>query len=318
MSEALPSGTRIIGGRYLLLRLLYERPRVNLYLGWRLPRAGQNGGMVAIRELVLSGLPAEGRARVVQAAWEELLAPGVVNAQHLPAAAIESVWMGSERGRHYLVLRLFEDRGGCSVVMPLADLLQQRYWPRWLDWQVAVAWTILLSRIVARLHHQGTILVDFDPSTILIDETGMAAWAPLLLPSWPPSPCFWPGEDRVEDYFPHLFPQEDAFAAPELSSGWYDERADVYTLGAMLYLLLTRHAPVSAPRRLLYTHHHQDGLELVSPRFFCRTLPSALEKIVSRALALEPGERYPSVFTLVEALEEAQANLMFVKQRFSP
>lgn len=315
MSEALAPGARILDGRYVLLRLLYARPRVNLYLGWRLAREGSNGsgrqrqgGLVAIRELALDGLPARARARVEKAAWEEFLSPGVVSALRLPASgATERLWTGSEQGRHYLLMRLFESDG--SVVIPLADVLQRPHWPRWLDIQVAVAWTIQLARVVARLHRQGTILIDLDPLTILIDEsarTVKAAWSPLLLPSWPPSPCFWPAEDRVQAYFPLLLRREQAFVAPELLSRLYDERAAVYALGALLYLLLTRCAPVSAARRLLYARKQSDGLELASPRFFCPTLPPALEEVVLRALALEPDERYPSVFSLVEALEEVQ------------
>jgi serine/threonine protein kinase len=233
-------------------------------------------------------------------------------------------------------MRLFERHAGRFVMMTLADLLREHHWPNWLDMQVAVAWAIQLCRVVARLHRQGTILVDLEPSMILIDESGKAAWSPLLLVSWPPSPCFWPGispdlssgerEYRVkvgdravvgdraeassaptnaEDYFPLAFPPlESAFAAPELLSGFYDERADVYALGAMLYLLLTGYAPVSAMRRLLHADNHVDGLELVSPRFFRPQMPTILEEIVFHALALEPDERYPSVFALIEALEE--------------
>ncbi len=314
MSEALPKDSRILGGRYILLRLLYERPRVNLYLGWRLPRDGQGGGMVAIRELVLEGLPAEARAQVERAAWEEFLSPGVVGTMLLPGAGkTERTWLGTEHERHYLVMRLFEGKVGCSVVTTLSDLLQQRHWPHWLNMQVAVAWTIQIARVVARLHRLGTILVDLDSSTVMVDESGKAAWSPLLLASWPPSPSFWPDGAMVEAYFPVPFPQQNAFAAPELLSGLYDERADVYALGAMLYLLLTRHAPVSAPLRQLHAQEHGDGLELVSPHFFCPPLPLILEEIVLRSLALEPDARYLSVFALVEALEEVQASRVFAK-----
>lgn len=320
MSEALSAGSWILEGRYVLLRLLYMRPRVNLYLGWRLARDGGNrrggqSGLVAIRELVLTGLPARARVRVEQAAWEEILSPGVVSALRLPAAgATERLWSGTEHGRHYLVMRLFEGRAGGSVVMPLADLLQQPRWPRWLEMQAAVAWTIQLSRVVARLHRQGTMLVDLDPSTIMIDASdslAKPAWSPLLLACWPPSPCFWSEQESVQTYFPLQLRWEHAFAAPELLSRLYDERADVYALGAMLYLLLTGYAPVSATRRLLHAREHSEGLELVSPRFFCPVLPPVLEEIVSRALALKLDERYPSVFALVEALEEVQASQVF-------
>jgi serine/threonine protein kinase len=319
MSDSLSAGSRILEGRYMLLRLLYTRPRVNLYLGWRLPREGGNQqqdrqrGLVAVRELVLDGLPAGARARVEQAAWEEFLSPGVVSALRLPATgATERLWTGVEQGRHYLVMRLFESQAAGSVVMPLADLLQRPRWPRWLETRVAVAWTIQLARVVARLHHQGTIPVDLDPSTIMIDASDRAtkaAWSPLLLACWPPSPCFWSKRESVQAYFPLRFRRENVFAAPELLSRLYDERADVYALGAMLYLLLTGRAPVSATRRLLYARKQSDGLELASPRFFCPALSPALEDIVLHTLALEPHKRYPSVFTLVEALEEAQKSL---------
>ena len=314
MSESL-AGSRILDGRYVLLRLLYRRSRVNLYLGWRLPREGgtRQSGLVAVRELVLDGLPAGAHARVEQAAWEEFLSPGVVSALRLPAAgATERLWTGAEQGRHYLVMRLFEGQAAGSFVMPLADLLQQPRWPRWLDTQVAVAWTIQLARVIARLHRQGTMLADLDPLTIIIDasdRTMRATWSPLLLACWPPSPCFWAERECVQVYFPLRFRRESAFAAPELLSRLYDERADVYALGAILYLLLTGHAPVSASRRLLYARRHSDGLELVSPRFFCPALPPALEEIVLRALALEPRERYPSVFALTETLEAVEKDL---------
>lgn len=312
MSESLAAGSRILDGRYMLLRLLYTRPRVNLYLGWRLARGGDNrqSGLVAVRELVLDGLPAGARARVEQATWEEFLSPGVVSRLRLPAAgATERLWTGAEQGRLYLVMRLFESQTAGSFVMPLADLLQEPHWPRWLDTQVAVAWTIQLARVIARLHRQGTMLADLDPSTIIIDASDRAtrvAWFPLLLPCWPPSPCFWAEGESVQAYFPLRFRRESAFAAPELSSRLYDERADVYASGAILYLLLTARAPVSASRRLLYARRHSGGLELVSPRFFSPTLPSVLEEIVLCALALEPRERYPSVFALIEALEAVQ------------
>ncbi len=303
----------------MLLRLLYTRPRVNLYLGWRLPREGGNQqqdrqrGLVAVRELVLDGLPAGARARVEQAAWEEFLSPGVVSALRLPATgATERLWTGAEQGRHYLVMRLFESQSAGSVVMPLVDLLPHLRWPRWLDTRIAVAWAIQLARVVARLHRQGTILADLDPSTIMIDTSDRAirsVWSPLLLACWPPSPCFWPEREDVQAYFPLRFRRENVFAAPELLSRLYDERADVYALGAMLYLLLTGHAPVSATRRLLYARKQSDGLEVASPRFFCPALSPALEELVLRALALEPHKRHPSVFALIEALEETQKSL---------
>src|SRR3984893_1720413 len=60
--EPLSPGTLILRGRYRIAQVLHARPRVNLYLGYRLPlQHGQPGEtiapeLVAIRELVLAGL----------------------------------------------------------------------------------------------------------------------------------------------------------------------------------------------------------------------------------------------------------------------
>src|SRR5581483_3274241 len=63
--QPLSPGTLILQGRYRIARLLHARPRVNLYLGYRLPaQHGQQTEpvapeLVAIRELVLAGLSSD-------------------------------------------------------------------------------------------------------------------------------------------------------------------------------------------------------------------------------------------------------------------
>ena len=44
-------------------------------------------------------------------------------------------------------------------------------------------------------------------------------------------------------------------------------------------------------------------MELIAPHHLNSHIPQALESIVLRTLALDPDERYTSVFELVEALE---------------
>ncbi len=328
MEEALPVGSRILDGQYCLTRLLYQRPRVNLYLGRRLAMAqqGETGvasetqkrreePLVAIRELVLAGLPAQVQEQVEQAVREEFVSPGVVSSLHLSGTG-ERMWLRSQHERHYLLMQLdvgneahIQRLGGMHMaytITTLADLLQQQRWPKWLDAPTAVAWGIQLCRIVARLQRLGTVLGNLDPATVLVDQHGIAPWSPLLLVCWPPSPQFWTASHKnIMQHFPVALPTfESAFAAPEVATGVYDGRADVYVLGAVLYLLLTGYAPVSAMRRL--ADRQTAGLELIPPRLFCSHISPALEGILLRSLTLDPAGRYDSVFALIEALEEVQ------------
>ena len=327
--SALPEGSTIIGGQYRLVELLHQRPRVNLYLGRRLsqrygiiPQNGKDGPLVAIRELVLNDLSPRLREYIEQAAFEEFVSPTVPSFPRLPGA-FEHI--GSEGNRHYLVMQLRRVQGEQpSLIVTLAELLRRHHqWPLWLDMEMALSWGIQLSRMVARLHRLGVVMGGLDPTTVLVDGEGAAEWAPVLLVSWPPAPQFWPRTSMdlsAAERYARAFPIArgsitNTFAAPETLKGIGDERSDVYSLGAILYLLLTEYAPTSALLRQRcsamsnFAHAEPGGsarlesIELIPPRLLNSRLPTALENIVVRTLALDPAARYASVFSLAEALE---------------
>jgi hypothetical protein len=334
---ALPDGSLILGGQYCLDQLIHQRPRVNLYLGRRIFRTdGLNGQQieeseplppVAIRELILSDVSRQIQETVERAAFEEFVSPTVLGSPRLPCAGDR---IRHEGDRHYLIMQIGDvKKRAREKPQPLFDLLCQEQWPVWLGEGTAVLWSAQLSRIVARLHRLGSILGDLDPATVLVDGKGRAEWSPVLLLSWPPAPGFWQ-EPAVHgatsnSFYAQVFPiagnnSDNPFVAPEIRRGLFDERSDVYSLGAILYLLLTHYAPAAAFRRLLavqeYAHagarggtepimmqEESDGLALIPPSFLNQQISSPLEHIVLRALSLDPAERYASAFSLAEALE---------------
>ncbi len=97
------------------------------------------------------------------------------------------------------------------------------------------------------------------------------------------------------------------YMAPEqLRGGNVDQRADLYSLGAVLYELLTAVTPFTgetpydvASRVLTAT--------LVPPSVQVLSIPPALERVVLTAMAREPAERYATASTMEQALREALA-----------
>ncbi|HLW02793.1 MAG TPA: serine/threonine-protein kinase [Ktedonobacterales bacterium] len=84
------------------------------------------------------------------------------------------------------------------------------------------------------------------------------------------------------------------YMAPEQALGQASSRSDLYSLGIVLYQLLTGAVPFSAesPLQVLLQQAHAP---LPDPRQFQPTLPPGLVEILQTALAQDPDARFPSV-----------------------
>ena len=96
-----------------------------------------------------------------------------------------------------------------------------------------------------------------------------------------------------------------AYLAPEQIDGLaVDARADVYSLGCVLYECLTGERVFPRDSRLAEAWAHLDEEPPRASRTR-RGLPEAVDRVISRALAKEPAERYPTCGALVAAAGQA-------------
>src|SRR6266516_4761740 len=285
--------------RYRITSLVRRRPYVNLYfaLDNQRSRQGQQR-MVAIRDIDITSLPYEARAQAIKLIQQEYdslrlwqiphVLPMVdlryckghlyaVSGYPLTTSSLSSTGItGNSKVLTGNLLRLYT----------LQDFLQSGQGLP--SEQQALKWIWYLCQALEGLHRHQIVIAELDPYTIILNENSDRA-QPALMISWLPP------------QLRQLLPMSQAsttsmsyFSAPEALQGKAEPRSDIYSLGAILYLLLTGSPPDESALRTR-------GRLRIPHELNSRISPHVNECVV-QALSIEPSERFQSARAMAEAL----------------
>jgi serine/threonine-protein kinase len=111
---------------------------------------------------------------------------------------------------------------------------------------------------------------------------------------------------------------DPTYISPEQITGAStDARADIYSVGVLLYLALTGVAPFHGPNEFEVMAAHLDHAP-VPPSSLNPAISPELDRIVQTALAKRPEERYPAASAFRLALESALNRLPKVEPAVGP
>jgi formylglycine-generating enzyme required for sulfatase activity/tRNA A-37 threonylcarbamoyl transferase component Bud32 len=157
-----------------------------------------------------------------------------------------------------------------------------------LPWMEATRIIASVARVIEDLHSRGIVHGAIRPSNLLVGSNGSILVSDI-------------GGGVVR-------PSNSDYTAPEqLTGAATTAAADVYSLGATYFALLSGHAPfadVEGEAALADAHANRP---VPNVRAGSPDMPLRCEMVVQRAMAKSPGARYPSVAALRADLEAALA-----------
>jgi len=146
-------------------------------------------------------------------------------------------------------------------------------------------------------HGRGLVHRDIKPSNVLIDERGNCLLTDFGLARMV--------EASVNLTAAGTIMGTPAYMSPEQGSGSkIDSRSDIYSLGIILYEMATGRVPYRAETPVAVVFMHVSG-PLPLPRSLNPDLPEAVERVILKALAKNPDDRYQTAEDLVAALKRA-------------
>ncbi len=150
------------------------------------------------------------------------------------------------------------------------------------------------------IHQQGVIHRDIKPSQILFDDNQKP-----YLTDFSITKIIEAQDDVTELTGTGQFIGTPAYMSPEQIRGdGVDSRSDQYSIGIMLFEMLTGRKPYTASTPIEMSMKHIND-PVPSPRTFAPDISSELEKIVVKLLSKEQKNRYQSVSVLRDTLKNA-------------
>ncbi|BCX02574.1 MAG: hypothetical protein KatS3mg053_0512 [Candidatus Roseilinea sp.] len=208
---------------------------------------------------------------------------------------------GEEDGQPYIVMRYMP--GGS-----LADMLTYGR----LNLSDAARILERLARALDAAHEQNIIHRDLKPGNILFDSYGDAFLTDFGIVK------MYETEANAPTLTGSMVLGTPAYMSPEQALGKpLDERSDVYSLGAVLYEMLTGVPPYKGPTSISVAMKHV--MEPVpNPREYRPDLPEACIAVVEKAMAKEPSARFATAGEMAAAFTAAVTGTSPVEPMMPP
>ena len=193
--------------------------------------------------------------------------------------------VGFDQGFHYIVM---EYVSGCT----LKEYIQHH--GNQVTVQEAVKITVAIAEGLEHAHMMGIVHCDVKPHNILITDSGRVKVTDFGIARAINSATTMMYTNSVMGSAHYISPEQASGKSINVST-------DIYSLGVVLYELLTGEVPFRGETPVSVALQHVKD-RVVAPRIKNAMIPPQLEQVVLMALEKEPGKRFGSISEMIQAL----------------
>ena len=207
----------------------------------------------------------------------------------------------SRKITHHNVIRIYDFlfiRGNYAISMEYfpSHTLGNEVNEKPLPLAKAVRYATDICTGMAVAHQQGIIHRDLKPANVLIDETGL-----VKIVDFGVAAAQLEGDTQLTKTG-YVIGSPKYMAPEQILGKKVDERADIYSLGVILYEMLTGEPPYHRGDHMAVMYQHVQG-KARPPIEVNATIPPGLSEIVMRSMTVDKAKRFQSMDEMRNALE---------------
>ena len=187
------------------------------------------------------------------------------------------------------------------IVMELIDgITLKQYMEKkgTLNWKETLHFSIQIAKALEHAHSRGIVHRDIKPHNVMVLKNGSIKVTDF-------------GIARIMSNNNTLTKEALGsvhYISPEQAKGGrVDNRSDLYSLGVVMYEMMTGRAPYDGESPVAVAIQHING-GAPMPSTLNPNIPGGLEQIIMKAMAVDPDQRYSSATEMLVDLEEFRKN----------
>jgi serine/threonine protein kinase len=168
-----------------------------------------------------------------------------------------------------------------------------------IKWKESIHFTVQILRALQHAHEKGVVHRDIKPQNIMLLQDGTIKVTDFGIARFSRSETHTMTDKAIGSVH---------YIAPEQARGDVtDEKADIYSVGVMLYEMLTGRLPFEADSAVSVAIMQLQA-DPKPPKEINETIPDGLEEITLKAMQKNPAQRYQSAAEMLRDIEAFRRN----------